>query len=134
MVRTIQLGPEDMPAAPILALFGNIYRTRFTVPAGGTLTFISIMPPTDTPPTWVRAVLFQSRMLDVSGFEGEKEPHQLIPAAYPWGPRDFPHAAIWEGRHRVNDDFEYTLELIVHDGSGASSPTWRAMAVVEVEK
>lgn len=134
MVRTVQMGPEDMPSAPIAALFGNIYRTRFRIPPGSTLTYVAIMPPVDTPPTWVRAVLYQSRLLDESGFEGEKEPYQLIPAAYPWGPRDFPHAAVWEGRHRVDDGFEFTLELLVHDGTGASAPRWRTMAVVEVEE
>lgn len=134
MVRTIQLGPEDMPLTAILALFGDYYRTRFKIPAGGTLTYIVIRPPANTPPTWVRAMLYQSRRLDDAGFESNTVIHQLIPIAYPWGARDYPMSAIWEGRHRVDDNFEYTLELLVHDGTGASSPVWRTMAIVEVDE
>lgn len=92
------------------------------------------MPPVDTPPTWVRVVLYPSSLLDVSGFEGEKYPYQLIPNAYPWGPLDFPHAVTWEGRHRVDDNFEYTIEILVFDGTGATAPIWKAMVIVEVDR
>lgn len=133
MVRTVQLGPEDMPVAPISALFGDYYQTRFKIPAGSTLTYVAIRPPVDTPPTWVRAMVYQSRRLEESGFDSNTVVHHLIPVAYPWGARDYATAAIWEGRHRVDDNFEYTLELLVHDGTGASAPVWRTMAIVEVD-
>lgn len=134
MVRTIQLGPEQIPASDISALFGGIWRIRFQVPAGGTVTYISIMAPVDTPRTWVRAVLYQTRRLLDVNFEGEKAVHQLIPEAFSYGSLDFPTAVIWEGRHRVDDNFEYTLEILVYDGTGVSAPIWKAMALVEVDE
>ena len=133
MVRTIQLGPQDLSIFGA-TLFGERYKTQFKIPAGAIVTLVSIMPPVDTPPTWVRAVLFPSPNIDDVNFEGEKYPYQLIPVAYPWGGRDFPQAAIWEGRHRVDDNFEYTLEVLVHDGSGATAPIWKAIVIVEVDE
>ncbi len=135
MIRTILLGPQvAVEPTGVISPFGTFLGTTFKVPAGGTLTFVSVMAPVDTPPTFVRVTLYPSHLLDDENFEGEKYPHQLIPAAYPWGPRDFPIAVTWEGRHRVDDNFEHTLEITIHDGSGASSPIWNAMALVEVEE
>ena len=134
MVRTIQLGPENIPVSDISALFGIYYRIRFPVPAGGILTYLAIMPPVNTPPTWARAMVYQTRLLEDSGFDSNTVAHQLIPIAYPWGARDYPRSAVWEGRHRVDDNFEYTLEILVHDGSGASAPEWRAIVLVEVKE
>lgn len=133
MVRTVQLGPQDAVASGA-ALFGVVYRTAFKIPAGGIVTFVSVMPPVDTPPTFVRVVLYPSPLIDDVNFEGEKYLYQLIPVAYPWGPRDFPVAVTWEGRHRVDDSFEYTLEVIIHDGTGATAPIWKSMIIVEVEE
>ena len=133
MIRTIQMGPQDLVVYGV-SLFGNHFRTLFKIPAGATVTLVSIMPPRDTPPTWVRATLVPSPTFDNEDFEGGQYPYQLIPAAYPWGPTDQSNAAVWEGRHRVDDNFEYTLELLVHDGTGASSPIWKALAIVEVEE
>lgn len=134
MVRTVQLGPVDLIASDISPAFGFFYRTRFKIPKGGTVTYISISPPNATPPTWVSATMYQSRLLDESGFQGEKSGHALITDAYPWGGLgDPPHPAIWNGRHTVDDSFEYTLEILVFDGTGASVPTWKALIIVEVE-
>jgi hypothetical protein len=133
MVRTIQIGPQDLVLFGV-TLFGERFRTLFKIPGGATVTLVSIMPPRNTPPTWVRATLVPSPTFDNEDFEAGQYPYQLIPAAYPWGPADHSHAAVWEGRHRVDEDFEYTLEVLVHDGSGASPSIWKAIVIMEVEE
>ena len=133
MVRTVQLGPVDLTISDIIPLFGAFYRTRFKIPKSGTVTYISISPPNATPPTWVSATVYQSRLLD-GDYQGEKSGHALITDAFPWGGfGDPPHPAIWNGRHTVDDSFEYTLEVLVFDGSGATSPIWEAIILVEVD-
>lgn len=125
LVRAVELGPVY-----IECLAGSFTQAYLQVPAGSTLTFVSVVPisPSVTVPHLVSVYTYPTHQRGKSPAYSR----QLITQGYSWSNTALKVDAKWEGRFMITPDYEYTLHFEITDRSKVDS-VFIIFALVEIE-
>lgn len=120
-VRSVRLGPTDA-----VVVDTTIVGVHFKIPAGATLIYAAIGPSdAGIYPRQISTItLYHSKDEATTGY-----PYPLK-TGYSYKDAFRPRPLVWEGKHKLNSNYEHTLELSVYNQSGASI-TIRGLCVYE---
>lgn len=123
-MRSVQLGPVQAVIADTL-----IIGIHFNIPPGAVLTYASIGPISIKAPRMATSItLYYTKDEAVTTY-----PYTLVPLGYSSRTIYRPLPVVWEGRHKIQSDYEHTLELTTYNLTGASV-TVQGMCIYEVEE
>lgn len=123
-MRSVQLGPTEAVVADTL-----IVGIHFRIPAGAVLTYASIGPISiNTPPMATNISLYYTKDEAVTKYS-----YALVPLEYSSRSLFRPKPVIWEGRHKVQSNYEHTLDMSIYNQTGGDI-TIRGMCVYEVDE
>ena len=123
-LRSVQLGPTEAVIGDTL-----IVGIHFKIPAGATLTYASIGPiSTNTPPVPTSISLYYSKDEAVTTY-----PYPLVPIGWPSRNPFRPLPLVWQGRHKLQSDYEHTLDMSTYNLTGGHI-TVQGMCVYEVDE
>lgn len=123
MVRSIRVGPFEAEVLDTL-----IVGVHLKLPAGAVLTYASLAPTnTNTPNTLGTITLYFSKE--------EATTQYPYPLKIGYCARDAfrPRPLVWEGRHKLDSNFEHDLELSIYNLTGGTL-TIRGLCVYEIEE
>lgn len=123
MVRSVKVGPTEVDVADTL-----IVGVHLKIPAGATLTYASLAPTNIQTPNIVGTITLYFT-------KDEAITQYPYPLKIGYCSRNSfrPVPLVWQGHHRLDDNYEHNLELSIYNLTGATV-TIRGLCVYEIEE
>lgn len=122
-MRSVRLGPKEVVVADSL-----IIGVHFKLPAGAILTYASVAPTNINAPTMATTIT-----LYFAKDEATTQYPYPLKFGYSWRNPFRPIPLVWQGRHKLDDNYEHNLEMSVYNLTGGSI-TIRGLCVYEEEE